>query len=336
MNRTARARAPWLLALIVALLVPAGDAGAQGTEAVVYLVRHAEKVDDGSDDPPLSTEGRARADQLARMLGAAGITAVYTTPYARTRATAEPVARAAGVPVEEYSAEDPQAVVERLRQRGGTLLVVGHSNTLPGLVRLLGGNPGGPISEEEYGRLYQLTLDDDGARTAIFGFPGGFLADPPPSAGVSPAAASDVESIDAIVAALYDVISGPAGEARDWDRLRSLFLPTARMLPVQRAPDGRVSVRPITVEEYVRVSGPRLVEVGFREREVAREVDEFGDVAQVFSTYEGSREGQAEPLVRGINTIQLVYDGSRWWVSSLAWSAERPDLPLPARYGGRR
>lgn len=142
----------------------------------------------------------------------------------------------------------------------------------------------------------------------------------------------DVESLDAIVAALYDVISGPTGQARDWDRMRSLFLPTARLIPVQRNAAGEVAYRAITVDEYVEGAGPGIEAMGFREHEVARRVDAFGDVAHVFSTYEGFREGDEEPFLSGLNSIQLIFDGSRWWIASLAWSPTRPDLPIPPEY----
>lgn len=323
---------PLLAALALVVLVPVA-ATAQDRATVVYLVRHAETAGDGSGDPALSPQGRERAARLARMLAGAGITAVHTSPYQRTRGTAAAVAGALGLEPREYDPRDLPGFAERLKGAGGVHLVVGHSNTTPALAQLLGGDPGAPIPESEYGRVYQLTLGPDGVRTAILGYPGGFLADPPPAPGTTPAAApGDVESIDAIIAALYDVISGPSGEPRDWDRLRSLFLPTARMVPVQRLPDGRTVFRALEVEEYIRGSGPMLENIGFRESEIAGRVERFGDVAHVFSTYEGYREGQEAPLVRGVNSIQLIFDGSRWWISSLTWSAERPDLPLPPRY----
>lgn len=78
--------------------------------------------------------------------------------------------------------------------------------------------------------------------------------------------------------------------------------------------------------------GDLLVELGFREREIARREELFGNIAHVFSTYEGVREGDPEPFVRGINSIQLLNDGSRWWIVSVYWQAEGPVNPLPARY----
>lgn len=158
---------------------------------------------------------------------------------------------------------------------------------------------------------------------------------PPPAQPVNfsvPAAADkDVASVDAIVAALYDVISGPVGQARDWNRLRSLFIPEGRMMPVGQRPDGSAGMRLLRVNDYVSLSGTLLVEKGFHERELARRTEQFGHIAHVFSTYEGRLEGEAEAM-RGINSLQLMHDGKRWWIVSLMWEAENPALKLPAQY----
>ena len=141
----------------------------------------------------------------------------------------------------------------------------------------------------------------------------------------------DVASIESILAALYDVISGPAGQARDWNRMRSLFVPGGRLMPTGVRPDGSVVTRLLEVNDYIATSGPMLERVGFREREIARRVERFGHIAHVFSTYEGRME--TEPtVIRGINSIQLLNDGTRWWVVSVYWEAERPDNPLPQQY----
>lgn len=146
-----------------------------------------------------------------------------------------------------------------------------------------------------------------------------------------PADPADVESIDAIIAALYDVISGPAGEARDWNRMRSLFIPGGRLIPTGMAPGGAMRMRLMEVNDYIATSGPALERVGFTEREIARRTEQFGHIAHVFSTYEGRME--TEPtVIRGINSIQLLNDGTRWWVISVYWEAETPENPLPERY----
>ncbi len=143
----------------------------------------------------------------------------------------------------------------------------------------------------------------------------------------------DVASIDAIIAALYDVISGPAGEARDWDRFRSLHIPEARLIPTGRN-ETRGFVHFVwSVDEYIDQAGDFLEQSGFFETEIARETDRFGSIAQLFSTYESHRsEDDAEPFQRGINSIQLMYDGSRWWIVTIFWMGERDDAPIPERY----
>jgi hypothetical protein len=141
----------------------------------------------------------------------------------------------------------------------------------------------------------------------------------------------DVASIESIIAALYDVISGAAGQVRDWNRMRSLFIPDGRLMPSGVRPDGSVGIRLLSVNDYIASSGPVLERVGFREKEIARRVERFGHIAHVFSTYEGRM--QTEPtVIRGINSIQLLNDGRRWWVVSVYWEAERPDMPLPREY----
>lgn len=172
--------------------------------------------------------------------------------------------------------------------------------------------------------------------------PNAFAADAPaepPSQPVAtpvpPANAKDVESIDAIVAALYDVISGPPGQARDWNRMRSLFIPGGRLMPVGGKTKDVIGIRLLTVNDYVATSGPLLMDKGFHERELSKRVERFGNIAHVFSTYEAKIEKDNHTL-RGINTLQLMHDGKRWWVVSLMWQAETPELPLPAEYLPKR
>ena len=147
---------------------------------------------------------------------------------------------------------------------------------------------------------------------------------------VPAAVPADVASIDAIVAALYDVISGPAGQPRNWTRMRSLFVPGGRLMPTGPR-QGATAMRVLEVNDYIALSGPQLERIGFRERELARRTEQFGHIAHVFSTYEGRGETDAT-VIRGINSIQLMNDGTRWWVVSVFWEAERPDNPLPAKY----
>ena len=153
------------------------------------------------------------------------------------------------------------------------------------------------------------------------------------SAATPPANPADVNSLDAIIAALYDVISGPAGQARNWDRMRSLFIPGARLIPTSLRPDGTVGHRVLTVDEYVASSGPMLEKNGFFERELGRKTETFGNVTHAFSSYDSKRTAQDEkPFDRGINSIQLLNDGKRWWIVTVYWDRERPNNQIPAQY----
>ena len=149
-----------------------------------------------------------------------------------------------------------------------------------------------------------------------------------------PADPADVESIDAIMKAVYEVISGDAGVARDWDRFRSLFAPGATLSPVGR-PQGSSTYRRnvITPDQYAESSGPYLEESGFHEVEISRVIEQYGVIAHVFSTYESRRLAtDPDPFARGINSFQLLNDGARWWVVSIFWLQEGPDHPIPAKY----
>ncbi|MYA34610.1 MAG: hypothetical protein F4164_01140 [Gemmatimonadales bacterium] len=143
----------------------------------------------------------------------------------------------------------------------------------------------------------------------------------------------DVESVDSILTALYDVISGPAGQARDWDRFRSLFIPEARLIPTGRSPEGEHGYQVWSPGEYAEQAGGFLEQNGFFEREIARSEERFGPVVHAFSTYDSKRTADdPEPFARGINSIQLMHDGDRWYVVTIYWAPERPDLPIPGQY----
>lgn len=152
------------------------------------------------------------------------------------------------------------------------------------------------------------------------------------AAGGEPSARpDDVKSIDAILAALYDVISGPKGQPRDFDRLRSLFAPGARLIPVVASKDGPPAARVMNVDEFIKAAGPALEE-GFFESEVARTTQRFANMAHVYSTFESRRAKNDPPFTRGINSIQLLYDGDRWWVVTIYWQNESRDQPIPAEF----
>jgi phosphohistidine phosphatase SixA len=136
---------------------------------IVFLIRHAEKADD-SRDPPLSDAGKQRAEGVARLLGDAGITRVWSTNLLRTRHTAQPLAERLGLPVETYDPMTLDAFADGLRRRAGRHLVVGHSNTTPDLVKALGGTPGDAIQDNEYDRLYVLVCVGESVTTTLLRF----------------------------------------------------------------------------------------------------------------------------------------------------------------------
>ncbi|XVJ66285.1 MAG: hypothetical protein HEQ40_09075 [Lacibacter sp.] len=148
-----------------------------------------------------------------------------------------------------------------------------------------------------------------------------------------PAAVKDVESVDAIMKALYEVISGPAGQARNWNRMRSLFLSEAKMIATGTTPAGEIVKRVMTVEDYITRNGPVLEKNGFFEQEIYRKQELYGRIAHCFSTYAAKRNAtDAEPFMRGINSIQLYNDGKRWWILSIFWQSESKEVPLPKQY----
>lgn len=161
-------------------------------------------------------------------------------------------------------------------------------------------------------------------------------ASPAPAAGVpvKEANPADVASLDAIMKAVYDAISGDAGVKRDWDRFRSLFYPGARLIPTgKNLGTGMTGARALSPEDYIARSGPFLEQNGFHEREIARKVDQYGNIAQVFSSYHGFKnKTDKDPFLRGINSFQLLNDGKRWWVVTIYWQQETPDNPIPAQY----
>jgi hypothetical protein len=158
-----------------------------------------------------------------------------------------------------------------------------------------------------------------------------------PATPVPQPRAEDVGSIDGIIKALYDVISGDAGVKRDWNRFRSIFHPNARMIPTGTERSGQITARSVGPEDYIKSFGPYLDREGFHEQELVRHVDAYGNIAQVFSSYAARHKLTDEkPFMRGINSVQLFNDGKRWWVTSITWSQEDAARPLPEAYSKTR
>ena len=144
---------------------------------------------------------------------------------------------------------------------------------------------------------------------------------------------ADVESVDALIAAVYDVISGPAGEARDWERFKSLFTPDARLIPTGRNPQGQGGYQAWTPEQYAEMAGPLLMENGFFESEIGRVTEQYGGVIHLMSAYDSRYNADdPEPFTRGVNSFQIFFDGQRYRVMTIFWEGESPANPIPARF----
>jgi hypothetical protein len=145
----------------------------------------------------------------------------------------------------------------------------------------------------------------------------------------TPADPADVSTIDSLVKSLYGVISGPAGQERNWSRTKSLFIPDIRMIATSPNKAGQPNVRMISFQEYVDRVAIAVHKQAFYESEIKRSVRQFGNVAQVFSSYQIKHDPKEEPVVLGVNALQLYFDGSRWWIASVIWDTGRPGNPLP-------
>lgn len=142
---------------------------------------------------------------------------------------------------------------------------------------------------------------------------------------------SDWETPDAIIHALYDVISVAPGEAVDWDRDRALYTPNARQIRIATDADGRIGVGNMSVEDFIVMATP-ILDQGFIEREIGRTQERYGNIVHAFSAYEGRRSDDGPVITRGINSIQLLWDGERWWVASIMWDQETAANPIPDKY----
>ncbi|HBY68089.1 MAG: hypothetical protein CMC07_09075 [Flavobacteriaceae bacterium] len=142
-----------------------------------------------------------------------------------------------------------------------------------------------------------------------------------------------VQTIDSTLETLYSVISGEKGEARNWELFNYLFKDGAKLIPSQKNKERLVDVTYMSPQNYIDTAGTWLVENGFFEKEIHRVENTFGNITQVFSTYESYRsQKDKQPFARGINSIQLLYDGSRWWVVNIYWMQETDEHPIPAKY----
>jgi hypothetical protein len=140
----------------------------------------------------------------------------------------------------------------------------------------------------------------------------------------------DVSSIEAIVKASYETISGGVGVPRQWGRDESLFDPHVRFVSVERDPKSGAIVAMITThQEFVDGTDASLVKDGFTERELGQKIERYGNVATVLSSYEGKNASTGKVVTRGVNIFQLYFDGKRWWILSMVWDQETPADPIP-------
>ncbi|MGC2236842.1 MAG: hypothetical protein WA584_11825 [Pyrinomonadaceae bacterium] len=172
---------------------------------------------------------------------------------------------------------------------------------------------------------------------SLFIFQVAMAQQPTPTPTTSPvkeANPADVSSIDAIMKAVYDVISGDAAQKRDWDRFRSLFHRDARLIPSGKNPrTGMTGARAYTAEQYITGSEPLMEKEGFFEKEIGRRTEIYGTMATIFSTYASyHKPDDKEPFERGINSFQLLFDGKRWWVMNIYWLGETKENPIPKQY----
>ena len=144
---------------------------------------------------------------------------------------------------------------------------------------------------------------------------------------------SKVKTLDSTIKTLYAVISAEKEVERNWDLFKFLFKPDAKLIPSGKDNDGVYKVRYMSPEDYIKSSGDWLFENGFFEKEIGRTVNTFGNITQVFSSYESFKsESDDQPFMRGINSIQLLFDGEGWWIINIFWTQETNDNPIPKKY----
>ena len=171
-----------------------------------------------------------------------------------------------------------------------------------------------------------------GLLAAVSTCPGAADAAKPVGVPAVPANPADVKSIDGIIRAYYEVVSGPAGQPRQWARDRTLYIPDLRFVAMRVDAAGKPVARIQSHQQFVDASDAGLVKDGFDEREIHRVTQRFGNIAHVLSTYESRKTAGGPVIARGINSIALFFDGDRWWIANAIWDEERPGSPIPKEY----
>lgn len=143
--------------------------------------------------------------------------------------------------------------------------------------------------------------------------------------------AEDVSTIDGIVKAYYETITGPAGKPREWARDRTLYIPSIKLIALSMK-ESKPVAEIMGHQEYVESANDFFLKNGFFEKEIHRVTQRFGNMAHVFSTYEARNTENGPIIARGINSLQLYFDGARWWITEAMWDDERPDNPIPKEF----
>lgn len=145
-----------------------------------------------------------------------------------------------------------------------------------------------------------------------------------------------VKTIDSIIEALYDVISGHKGQVRDWNLFKFLFHPDAKLIPYEKDLEGIIRARYLSPDDYINTIGKWLEtkrDTDFYENEIHKVVNTFRNISQVFSTYESFHNKLDEkPYMRGVNSFQLLNHHNRWWIINIYWARETPENPIPKEY----
>ena len=143
---------------------------------------------------------------------------------------------------------------------------------------------------------------------------------------------SKVKTLDSTITTLYKVISGEKGEVRNWELFKYLFSPDAKLIPTMTR-EGVHKAIYMSAQDYINSSGKMLIDIGFFEKEIYREVHRFGNIAQVFSTYQAfNHESKTTPIMSGINSIQMMYDNNRWWIINILWQQASKNNPIPKEF----
>ena len=159
-----------------------------------------------------------------------------------------------------------------------------------------------------------------------------FFAKPAAHAQQKTAYGDEVGTLDGIIKAYYDVVTVKKGEKVSYERDSLLHVVNASVGMVEKGKDGKVRVRLITLKQFHQNSDAYLEKDGFYEKEISRKVENFGAIYHVWSTYESRNVADGPVIERGINSIELYFDGTRFWILSWVFDNESKEQPIPKKY----